>query len=338
MLAAAFVALLLVLAVGAYAYDSSREDQVAPGVTVGGVDIGGMSASRARAEVRRRVEARVEQPLTVTGRGKRFTLSAKHARLHADVGGMVSQAVAASRKGNFVSRVTRDVTGGSTNEDIPVQVAYSKGAVAKLVARADRGLTRKARDATVRFPSLEKVKEQDGVQVQTAALRRQVESTLTRPKGSREVEVPTEVTKPKVTSDQLAKKYPTVLVIARSAFQLKLYKNLKFQRSYKIAVGQVGLETPAGLYHIQNKGVNVPWNVPNSPWAGSLAGTTVPGGSPENPLKARWLGIFAGAGIHGTDQLSSLGSAASHGCVRMSIPDVINLYPQVPVNSPVYIQ
>ena len=62
-----------------------------------------------------------------------------------------------------------------------------------------------------------------------------------------------------------------------------------------------------------------------------------PGGVPENPLKARWLGIYAGAGIHGTDVTSSLGTAASHGCIRMAIPDVVELYDQVPVSAPVYI-
>ena len=49
------------------------------------------------------------------------------------------------------------------------------------------------------------------------------------------------------------------------------------------------------------------------------------------------MGIFAGAGIHGTDQVGSLGTAASHGCVRMAIPDVIELYDQVKVQTPVYI-
>jgi lipoprotein-anchoring transpeptidase ErfK/SrfK len=83
--------------------------------------------------------------------------------------------------------------------------------------------------------------------------------------------------------------------------------------------------------------VNPAWSVPNSDWAGDLAGTVVPGGVPENPLKARWLGIFDGAGIHGTDQLGSLGTAASHGCIRMAIPDVIALYNRVPVGAPVYI-
>ncbi|MGH2845519.1 MAG: L,D-transpeptidase, partial [Thermoleophilaceae bacterium] len=63
----------------------------------------------------------------------------------------------------------------------------------------------------------------------------------------------------------------------------------------------------------------------------------VPGGVPENPLKERWLGIYDGAGIHGTDQTYSLGTAASHGCIRMSIPEVIELYDQVPVGAPIYI-
>ena len=75
-----------------------------------------------------------------------------------------------------------------------------------------------------------------------------------------------------------------------------------------MAVGAVGFDTPAGLYHIQNKAVDPAWHVPNSDWAGDLAGTVVPGGTAENPLKARWLGIFDGAGIHGTDQTYSLGT------------------------------
>ena len=66
-------------------------------------------------------------------------------------------------------------------------------------------------------------------------------------------------------------------------------------------------------------------------------GTVVPGGSAENPLKARWMGFWDGAGIHGTAESSSIGSAASHGCIRMLIPDVIELYDQVPVGAPIYI-
>ena len=70
----------------------------------------------------------------------------------------------------------------------------------------------------------------------------------------------------------------------------------------------------------------------------SLRGKTIPPG-PDDPIKARWMGIFGGAGIHGVDpsEYGSLGSAASHGCVRMRITDVIELFDRVEVGTPVHI-
>src|SRR4029453_13961678 len=106
---------------------------------------------------------------------------------------------------------------------------------------------------------------------------------------------------------------------------------LKLHETYPIAVGQVGLETPAGQYTIANKAINPAWHVPNSPWAGKLAGKVIPGGVPENPRRSGWRRIFDGAGIHGTADIGSLGSAASHGCIRMAVPDVEELYDEVPV-------
>ena len=78
--------------------------------------------------------------------------------------------------------------------------------------------------------------------------------------------------------------------------------------------------------------------MPNSAWAGSLAGQVIPGGAPNNPLKARWLGIANGVGIHGTAEDWSIGTRASHGCIRMHVSDVIDLYPRVPVGTPVLIR
>jgi lipoprotein-anchoring transpeptidase ErfK/SrfK len=125
--------------------------------------------------------------------------------------------------------------------------------------------------------------------------------------------------------------------VDRNAFQLHLFKNLELVKSYPIAVGMQGLETPAGLYDVQDKQVDPTWHVPDSDWAGDLAGKTIPPG-PDDPLKARWMGFNGSAGIHGTSELDSLGSAASHGCIRMAVPDVENLYDQVDVGTPVYIE
>jgi lipoprotein-anchoring transpeptidase ErfK/SrfK len=165
-----------------------------------------------------------------------------------------------------------------------------------------------------------------------------VEGALDSIGGGRSVRGRVRVVQPKVTTAELGEKYPTVVTVDRGGFTLRLFKNLKLAKTYKIAVGQVGLETPAGLYHVQNKAVDPAWHVPDSDWAGDLAGKVIPGGVAENPLKARWLGIYDGAGIHGTDAISSLGTAASHGCIRMAIPDVEELYDDVPVQAPVYIQ
>jgi lipoprotein-anchoring transpeptidase ErfK/SrfK len=331
--------LLLVLvggAVAAYAYDSSRDDVIAQGITIAGVDVGGMKVGEARQIVARELRAPLERPISVVHAGRHFTLSAKDAGVHADVAGMVDEALAHSRDGTIFSRVARDLTGGEEKAQVPPRVSYDQRAIDQLVGRVAQQLDRKARDAQLDFPAMTKVKERKGLEVRKALLRQRLAQALTVPGVGRQVKAPVRVTKPKVTEAQLAEKYPVVLVADRTNFKLRLYKQLQLVKSYTVAVGAIGFDTPAGLYHIQNKEMNPTWHVPNSAWAGDLAGTVVPPG-PDNPIKARWLGIFDGAGIHGTDETYSLGHAASHGCIRMAIPDVIELYDQVPVGAPIYI-
>jgi lipoprotein-anchoring transpeptidase ErfK/SrfK len=148
--------------------------------------------------------------------------------------------------------------------------------------------------------------------------------------------IPVKGVRPAVTNADLPTRYPAFITVSRSTYQLRLFRRLRLYKTYAIAVGQAGLETPSGLYTIADKQVNPSWHVPNSPWAGELAGRVIPPG-PDDPLKARWLGFYNGAGIHGTDAIYSLGSAASHGCIRMSIPDVIELYDLVPTGTPIYV-
>jgi lipoprotein-anchoring transpeptidase ErfK/SrfK len=336
-LVAVFVFLLIAGAVGAYAYDSSRDDLIAEGVTVAGVDVGGLRASEARRLLEREVSEPLNRPIVVRRAGKRFSLSAEDAGSQADVDAMVQDALAATRDGNILSRVVRDLTGGEEDARLRARVTYSEAAVTGLVRRVKRGLDRPARDADVSFPAMTPVKEKKGLEVKGGVLRQRIAQALEVPAAPRTIRAPAKVLQPKVTTAELEDKYPLVLVVNRGSFQLSLYRRLKLQRAYTVAIGQVGYDTPSGMYSIQNKAVNPAWSVPNSDWAGDLAGTVVPGGVPENPLKARWLGIYDGAGIHGTDATYSLGSAASHGCIRMAIPDVIELYDQVPVGAPIYI-
>ena len=194
-------------------------------------------------------------------------------------------------------------------------------------------------DATRRpeRPRLAKEAGQAGRAVDKAQMTNKINAAAQSPGRDQPVQAVVKTTKPEVTTKDLPQAYPRYIYIDRGGFTLRFFDHLKLVKSYTIAVGQQGLETPAGLYHALDKQVDPSWHVPNSAWAGSLAGQVIPPG-PADPLKARWIGIFDGAGIHGTDDIGSLGSAASHGCVRMAIPDVIDLYDRVEVGDPIYIQ
>jgi lipoprotein-anchoring transpeptidase ErfK/SrfK len=332
------LAVLLVATGVVYAFDASRENRIADGMRIGGVDIGGLSANDARALLQRELVAPLERPVVVRSAGERFRLTAKEARIQVNAGELVQQAVDESREGSFLSRAFRDITGGKVDRQVAPRIEYSKKAVQRLVDRVRVAVSRPAEDAAVDISTTRvDVKEsQTGRSINARALREKVTAALVDVRADRSLRAPLTRVQPKTTTAELAKKYPAIITVDRGNFRLRLFKKLKLQKTYRIAVGQAGLETPAGEYAIQNMAVNPSWHVPNSDWAGDLAGKVIPPG-PENPIKARWMGIYDGAGIHGTSAVNSIGTNASHGCIRMLIPDVEELYDQVKVGTPVYI-
>jgi lipoprotein-anchoring transpeptidase ErfK/SrfK len=340
LIAAVGVAFVLVAALGMYLYDHSRRDLIANGVRIDGVSVGGMREAAALAKIQDQLIARLNRPLEVRSGSQRWTLGAREAQLTIDAQNMVAQAVNAGREGSIVTRTVRGLFGGSVNRDIPLVVSYSHQAVSGLTAKVRAAVNRAPRDATVQpgASGLNEVPAQDGLTVSDTALGGRIVRALTGATASHNVVVPVHRVKPAVTTSQLAAKYPAYIVVNRGAFRLTFYDHLKLSKTFEIAVGMEGLETPAGLHHIEWEQVNPPWYVPKKAWAGALAGTVVPPG-PADPLKARFMSFEGGAGIHGIDpsEYSSIGHDASHGCVRMRIPDVIDLYSHSPVGTPVYI-
>jgi lipoprotein-anchoring transpeptidase ErfK/SrfK len=334
-------ALVLCLA-GLFIADASGGDSVAKGIKVATVDVGGLSSADAKAKLQKELVTPLQRRLTVRIGGPHdpdYHLTAKEAQISADVSKTVSAAIKEGRKGGVFARTWRGITGGQRKVTIKPQITYSARAIDRLVARVEHRLNRRAIDAKADFqPERVAIRAaRTGRTVDAARLRADLVADLTSATSDRVVEVPVKTKRPKVTSASVEKRYPVVIDVNRGAFQLTLYKHLKKVKTYPIAVGQAGLETPAGLYKIANKEINPAWHVPNSAWAGSLAGSVIPGGAPDNPLKSRWLGVYDGVGVHGTSDSGSIGSNASHGCIRMLIPDVEELYPQVPVGSPIYI-
>jgi hypothetical protein len=332
---AVFVAALAVAA--AYAYDSSQKGKIAQGVTIDGIDVGGMDAEEAEAKVRRELLRPLEQPLRATYRERRWTLPGEKLKVRADIEGAAARAVDVSREGDLPTRIGRYLGGDELEVGIAAHVDYSRSAINEFVRRIADDLDRAPRDASV-APSadaLEVVASRAGRKLRDVRLTDELREAVTGG-GPRTVEANVHKTAPEVTTEEVAERYPSYLTLDRGSFTLRLFRDLELTKTYTVAVGQEGLETPEGTYAIEAMEEEPTWYVPESDWAGDLAGQVIPPG-PSNPIKARWMAIFEGAGIHGTEETASLGSAASHGCVRMSIPDVEELYDEVEVGTPIFI-
>jgi lipoprotein-anchoring transpeptidase ErfK/SrfK len=128
-----------------------------------------------------------------------------------------------------------------------------------------------------------------------------------------------------------------VIVITRATNTLQLYSGASLVRTFRVATGQAIYPTPAGVWKIVDKQRNPWWYPPvQDEWAKGLK--PVPPG-PSNPLGTRWMGLNApGVGIHGTDAPTSIGYSASHGCVRMQVPEAEWLFEHVHVGTPVVIR
>jgi hypothetical protein len=329
-------------AAGAYAYSWARghEDVIAPGVTIAGVDVGGLQATTARALVASTLQARLSRPVHLVYGSHVFTIRPAHAGLRLDAAQMIDEAVAASRRGGLATRMWRDLRGRSLARRIPLRAGVSTAHVETVVFHVARLLDRPAKNAQVvpkpLATGLRIIPEKVGLSVKQLQLEDRLTHALLQTGGPRRVAVPTRPVRPRWTVQNLPRRFGTYLLVSRETFTLRLYKHLKLVKTYGIAVGQAGLETPAGLYDINDKQINPSWHVPNSAWAGDLAGRIIPPG-PDDPIKARWMGFWDGAGIHGTVEDWSIGHAASHGCIRMHIWDVEELYPRVPLHTPIYV-
>ena len=273
---AAFVAFLGIGGVaGAYFYDDSKKDLIAEGVKVNGVPIGGMTRAEAEKKLSATLLAPLDRPVKVTYKDRTFTLSQKAAAIGIDIRGSVDKALKRSQEGDMFSRtlaqpaqpVAQPGAGGRglLQQAVDRQARQARAQVARAQAggregRPQQGLHRRAR-----------LEDRPAREVQHAGQGGRDRRCSTRATRTT-VKIKTTVVQPKVSTAQLAKKYPAVLIVDRGSFKLTLYKNLKKAKTYGIAVGQVGLDTPAGLYTIQNKAVNPAWHVPNSALGGRPGG------------------------------------------------------------------
>lgn len=341
LLIAGALLLLAAAGVGVLGWNArAANDQIPKGVTIAGVDVGGLSSAEARALLQRRVGDPSSRPVKVEVGGRTVELTAADARVGVAFDGAIRRALEHGEQGNFLERGWRELTGGEVEGNEKVVVAFNQKAVGAFVDRIARSVDKPAVDASlaISVDSVSVTDSQEGSRLEDPIrLRRQIVRALRKPRGERSFKAEVVKVAPAKTTDQVWEATPTVVTVSKSSTTVRVFDKGELTTTYNVAVGSAEYPTPEGQYVVQSMQVDPPWNVPQSEWAGDLAGQTIPGGAANNPLKARWIGFNGSVGFHGTADVGSLGSAASHGCVRMDPSDVIDLYERVAIGTPVLV-
>ncbi len=293
---------------------------IAAGVSIASIPVGGLAeADATRAVIEQHVAPR-RAPLIVTFRGRGLRIDPVKAGYVADVDYAVRGAMLFGR--------SRPVPPEGVS--VPLREKVNRTRLRALLTLRARTNDLDARDARLTFSGATPVvtKPRIGIAIDVAKAMARVESAILL-RDRTAYALPSKRVPPAVTSVGPA------IIIERNKFKLTLWRAGK-RRAYPIAVGQSAYPTPSGIYRIVSKQTNPTWFPPDSPWAAGL-GPVPPGVS--NPLGTRWMGTSApGIGIHGTPQSYSIGSAASHGCIRMYIHDAEALFEQVEIGTPVVIR
>jgi lipoprotein-anchoring transpeptidase ErfK/SrfK len=283
------------------------------GVTVAGLPVGGRSAEPARAAI----EAAFKRPVRVAYAGRQTTIDPAQVGARIDVNAAVGSALAAT-----------------PHSRIALPVTYSRARVARLIDGLAKKVDRAAVDARVigaNAAGPEFTAAQPGLAVDKKTMRAALGQLLTE--GTR---TPVQLLTHAVPAHRTIADFGPVIVVTRGTNTLRLYDSQRLVRTFPVATGQAIYPTPAGVWRIMNKQRDPWWYPPTyDSWAKGLK--PVPPG-PSNPLGTRWMGLSApGVGIHGTDAPTSIGYSASHGCIRMHVPDAEWLFEHVRVGTPVVI-
>jgi lipoprotein-anchoring transpeptidase ErfK/SrfK len=316
------------------------EGRVPEGITVGGVDVSGMDADEAVHRLSQQIGVPAGRALKVSVDGETYRLTGRRAGVQLDIRAAVDRAIARGRKGNLIERGWREMASKKLHGNEPITISVNRRKITRFVDRIAADVSVPAQDASLSI-SLESVSVTEGHEGQRLAnpdqLATRIAEALRSLTADRVISASTEVVEPATPTDSLLSDDSTVVTVSKAETLVRVFQGGEIVKTYNVAVGSSEYPTPLGTFTVQSMQVDPPWNVPNSEWAGDLAGKTIPGGDPGNPLVARWIGFNGSVGFHGTADIASLGSAASHGCVRMDPEDVKDLYERVQIGTTVYV-
>ena len=329
----AIVAGVLVLAAGgaaysAYSYEQARADRILPGVTIAGVDVGGMTKAEAVVAVREAADVTLDTSIRLRAGGSSWHVTLGELGQRSNAVGAVNRALALNESMDTFSRFWHRFNDNPVGREVELsfsgdgRVDTVLGGIAREVAvkpvNADVALA----DGDVAF-----VKPESGRALDFAVARASLRSALKRPAPPARIDLPVLKVEPKVTEQNM----PRTIVVRVDENRLYLYEGFDVLRTWSVATAMPGYTTPQGDWKLTRMAENPTWYNPAlDSWGASLP-AVVPGG-PTAPMGTRALYIDEAPGlirIHGTPADSSIGTYASHGCIRMHNSEVEQLYDMV---------
>jgi hypothetical protein len=320
-------------AYAAYRYDAASANRILPGVTVAGVDVGEMTRQDAIAAVKEAVEPSLDRTVTIRAGGRAWHVTPAELGTRAPVGRLVSRAMEISESHSWPSRVFHRMFDRPVDESFDVGFRYRPGRVSRFVKTIADEVAVDPTNASVDYLNghlvLNRPEFGRALRVENARV-----ALLEALRGSDpSVKMGLKRLEPEVTKQDLGQ----TLVVDLSALKLQLYDGLRLTKTYPVAAGQPQYPTPPGEWTVIDKAENPTWVNPAPDGWGAGLPASIPGG-PSNPLGTRAIYLDApGIRIHGTSSSSSIGTYASHGCVRMYMSDVEELYELVDVGATVHI-
>jgi len=332
---AAVLAAVLLLggALVAGASASGPSDRILAGVKVAGLDVGRMTRGEAIQAVQAHLRPSLQRPIMIRVGSKSFRMTPAGVGRGRAVDQAVDEALAGPRLsvlGRFWHKVvkrpvTMNVDVAGTRQDKRVAAFVSRIAAKVAVAPVDAAF--ELRDGEV-----VKQHARTGRTLDQAAATKALVKVLGQPNRN-EVKLRLQPVAPKMTDAGLGKS----IEIDKSVNRLWLYDGLKVVKSYRVATAKSGFVTPSGTWQVAYKAVNPAWHNPAPTTWGKDMPLVIPPG-PGNPLGTRAMALNApGILIHGSYATGSIGSYASHGCIRMAIWDAEDIFPRVPVGTRVLI-
>lgn len=311
---------------------------VSQGVSINGAPVSGLT----RKQLGDRVDALValadtQMGLTVILDGKKHTYSAKDLGITFDTAAAIQSAWTSNRPKTWGEKL-RAAYGiwSPAPKHITIRWSLAKTALVPRIAKNLSDLAHRAPvDGTIVCSGLVPTIRAgiNGQEASATAIAQHINQAIQR----RAFSSPIKITPTVLSARQLTDNHS--IVVNREAHTVTLYEGSTVLKQYPCAVGQPEYPTPVGDFHVVSKEVNPTWVNPHSSWSAGMPESIA--GGPGSPLGERALALDAPAVlIHGipASEYSSIGTDASHGCIRMMPYDILDLFGRVEVETPVFIR